>query len=85
MVTADAVASKLSSTIRIADAAVPQSGVLREGSFYFGQGTLGSFWTTLLVGPQRPLPSKRPPPPLRTHGGLHYYSKRTSMFYMIFI
>ena len=54
------------------------SGVLREGSFLFRAGYFGvfkkngSFWTLLLVGPQRPLPSKRPPP-LRTHVGLQYY------------
>ena len=40
------------------------SGVLREESFYFGQGTLGSLKK---MGPQRPL--------LRTHCGLQYYYK----------
>ena len=54
------------------------SGLLR-GVFLFWAGYFGflkkdgSFWTLLLIGPQRPLPSKRPPPFLRTHGGLQYY------------
>ena len=55
------------------------SGVLREGSFYFGQGTLGSLKQ---MGPFGPYfwwdpkdPYRRKDPPLRTHGGLKYYLK----------
>ena len=53
-------------------------GCSKRGVFLFRAGYFevykkdGSFWTLLLVGPQRPLPSKRAPP-LRTHGGLQYY------------
>ena len=48
------------------------SGVLREGSFYFGQGTLGSLKKMGPFGrtPKTPTVEKTP---LRTHGGLQYY------------
>ena len=54
------------------------SGVLREGSFYFGQGTLGSLKKMGPFGPYFWKDPKDPyrrkdPPPLRTHGGLQYY------------
>ena len=55
------------------------SGVLREWSFCFGKGTLGSLkrWvildTTFGRTPKTPAVEKNPPPPLRTHGGLQYY------------
>ena len=52
----------------------PKRGVFLFRAGYFGVFKKdGSFWTLLLLGPQRPLPSKIPPP-LRTHGGLQYYS-----------